>query len=175
MRNGEIVHRFGEHFIALIFDNLGFEADIVDADGIDLMCYKNGEDLCYGVSVKTRNIEFNSNNSINLSWKDIVYADEQTKLRAGKEPLYAFVITELSEVNVFVFTQAYMFEHYFAKKRIKNISEYKKKFPTKPTKENKMPGSTQGIDTGRKVIDSWGTLYQNKTKGIIFAGTYSLK
>ena len=168
MRSKEIIHRFGEHFITLIFHNLGFETDIIDADGIDLMCYKKDEEVCYGVSVKTRNIEFNSNNSINLTWNDIVYADKQTKLRGGKETLYAFVITELKKINVFIFTQEYMFEHYFEKKGVKNINEYKEIFP------EKMPGSTQGIDTGIKAKDSWRILYKNNERGVIFAGTYNL-
>lgn len=57
MRQSESVGKFGEYFVALMFQNWGFETDMVDAEGIDLMCYRNLESKNekYGVSVKTRN------------------------------------------------------------------------------------------------------------------------
>ena len=170
MRNGKIVQKFGEYFVALIFENLGYSVDIIDAEGIDLMCYS--ENVSYGVSVKTRNIEQNPNYSINLTWNDIVYAYEQTKLRYGMDVLYAFVISELERINVVIFTQQYMFEHYFMKKKINNIDEYMERFPNKPDKKNKMTGSTQGIDTGDRAKSEWKQLYENKVDGILFAAVY---
>lgn len=58
MRENEIIKSFGETFVATIFDNMGYEVDIVDAEGIDLACYRKGKrDRGYGVSVKTRNTQ----------------------------------------------------------------------------------------------------------------------
>ena len=173
MRNEKIVQKFGEHFVALIFENLGYSVDVIDAEGIDLMCYS--ECVSYGVSVKTRNIQQNSNNSINLTWNDIVYSYEQTKLRSGEDVLYAFVISDLERISVFIFTQQYMFEHYFVKKKIKNIDEYMGAFTNKPNKKDKATGSTQGIDNGDRAKSKWKQLYENKVDGIIFAAAYDNK
>ena len=163
MRDNEITQKFGEHLVALIFHNLGYEADIVDANGIDLMCYNKSYSQSYGVSVKTRNIEFNYNSGINLNWKDFVYADEETKLRGGKQTLYAFVICKLSAIYVFIFTQEYLFKHYL---KMNCIEEYKTSFP-----DAKISGSTKTITLKNK--DEWQQLYENKEEGVVFAGKYN--
>ena len=96
MRKSEIVGKFGETFVASLLYNLGYKVDMIDENGIDLACYK--ENKKYGVSVKSRNIQFNTNNSINLTFNDIVHTYNESKLR-DLEPAYAFVVANLSRID----------------------------------------------------------------------------
>ena len=172
MIDTKIVQEFGETFITLFFLNREYRTDIVDAEGIDLMCYKEESGLCYGVSVKTRNVQKDKpNKSINLKWNDIVCAYKETKLRNDNATLcYAFVISkankkETEEIVVFICTQEFIFQE----KSIENIEEYKKRYPNK-----EVSGATKSIAIDENAQKRWIELYKNHKEGVIFAGTYSV-
>lgn len=157
--------KVGEFFVGSIFDNLGFEVDIIDGKGIDLACYK--DDIKYGISVKTRNIEEVENNNLNLGYNDIVYAYDESKKR-GLSPLYAILFYDLSRIDVLIMTQEYTFMNYFSKKDgIGNIEDYKKVYPHK-----NVIGATKFIGTSLKARENWKFLKDEE--GIIFTASYRI-
>ena len=91
MRENRLAGDFGEYFVAIHFNRKGYQTDIIDHTGIDLMCYSDNEDSnTYGISVKCRNID-NGNQDIRIPRKEIIRCYEASKTRGGT-PCYAFVI-----------------------------------------------------------------------------------
>ena len=160
MRSTEIVKGFGETFVASLFYDLGYKVDMIDEEGIDLTCYK--ENNKYGVSVKTRNIQFGKNGSINLKYNDIVYTYNESKLR-GLEPAYAFVVADLSRIDILIVTQEYVFENMCL--NVDSINDYMDKYTDKNDS-----GSTKSISTSLASKNTWKSLLGKK--GVIFANTY---
>ena len=160
MRSTEIVKEFGEAFVASLFHDLGYKVDIIDEKGIDLTCYN--ENNKYGVSVKTRNIQFGKNESINLKYNDIVYTYNESKLR-DLEPAYAFVVADLSRIDVLIVTQKYIFENMCS--NIDDINDYMDKYANKNDS-----GSTKSISISSASKNTWKSLLGKD--GVIFANTY---
>lgn len=165
MRKSEIVGKFGEAFVASLLYDLGYKVDMIDENGIDLACYK--ENKKYGVSVKSRNIQFNINNSINLTFNDIIHTYNESKLR-DLEPVYAFVVADLSRIDVLIVTQEYVFENMFSSvDNVHNINEYMDKYTSK-----KDSGSTKSISTTLASKNDWKSLLGKH--GVIFANCYQV-
>jgi|GEM_PF-4515589 len=165
MRKSEIVGKFGETFVASLLYNLGYKVDMIDENGIDLACYK--ENKKYGVSVKSRNIQFNTNNSINLTFNDIIHTYNESKLR-DLEPVYAFVVADLSRIDVLIVTQEYVFENMFSSvDNVNNINEYMDKYTSK-----KESGSTKSVSTTLASKNDWKSLLGKH--GVIFANCYQV-
>lgn len=163
MRNSEIIGKFGEIFTASLFYDLGYTVDMIDAQGIDLICYK--DDKRYGVSVKSRNIQFGENKSINLTYNDITYTNDESKIR-GAEPAYAFVVSNLSRIDVLVVTQTYVFENMFSSyDNVYNIDDYKGMYTNK-----KDSGATKSISIAPASKNNWKNLLGES--GVIFTNCY---
>lgn len=163
MRKSEIVGKFGEAFVASLFYDLGYKVDMIDENGIDLTCYK--ENKKYGISVKSRNIQFGKNDSINLTFNDIIHTYNESKLR-DLEPAYAFVVADLSRIDVLIVTQEYVFENMFSSiDNVHNINEYMDKYTSK-----KDSGSTKSVSTTFASKNGWKSLLGKH--GVIFANYY---
>lgn len=163
----DIVGDFGEAFIAALFYSLGYKVDIVNAMGIDLTAYK--DKLKLGISVKSRNIQFNPNKSISLKYNDIVYTYDESKLRSiDMEPSYAFVVADLERIDILVVTQKYLFDNLVSPKcPIKDIVHYKNMYENK-----EVSGSTKSVSISKTAREKW--LKLEGEEGVIFVGTYSL-
>lgn len=171
MRKNEIIKNYGESFVAMMFTNWGYESDIIDAEGIDLMCYKEISDNSYkkyGISVKTRDPYDKMNNSLNLTWNDLVLADKQAKVRDG-ELLYAIVWYSIDRVDVVVFSQEYVLKKF----GYSDIEGYKKDFPKKP-KPKESNGSTKSISTNLNARNSWLNMYKEGEPGVIYAARFDI-
>lgn len=167
MRKEQIIKNYGESFVAMMFANWGYESDIIDAEGIDLMCYKEISDNTYkkyGVSVKTRDPYTKKNNSLNLTWNDLALADSQTKIRDG-ELLYAIVWYSIERVDVVILSQEYVLNSF----GYSDIESYKEMFP-----EKKMNGSTKSISTTLSNRNSWLDMYKNGMSGVIYAARFDI-
>lgn len=163
MRKSEIVGKYGEAFVASLFYDLGYKVDMIDENGIDLTCYK--ENKKYGVSVKSRNIQFGKNDSINLTFNDIIHTYNESKLR-DLEPAYAFVVADLSRIDVLIVTQEYVFENMFSSgDNAYNINNYMEEYTNK-----KDSGSTKSISTTLTSKKGWKSLLGER--GVIFTNCY---
>lgn len=98
MRKNRLTGDFGEYFVALHFNRKGYQTDIIDHTGIDLMCYLNDDNedipfdkkVQYGISVKFRNID-NGNEDIRIPTEEIIRC-YKASVRRGATPCYAFGI-----------------------------------------------------------------------------------
>ena len=163
MRKTKIVGEFGEIFVAQTMQNLGFEVDRLDAEGIDLAAYaKDGQK--YGISVKSRCIQDKPNDSINLTYNDLTYTYEQAKMIRDLEPAYAFIVHSNNRIDLLIATQDYICQHYLG---ITSIVEYQNTFTSK-----KDAGSTKSFNISLKSREKWRALQDN---GIIYSATLSLK
>lgn len=170
MRNTEIVGKFGELFVAALFRNMEYEVDLIDAEGIDLVCYDNKDsNIKYGVSVKTRRAKNENgkiNYSINIDYNDIVYTYKKSKDIRGVIPAYAFVVVDLKRIDVLIVTQDYVFKrNLFNSIVFNNIDEYMSKYKSK-----KDSGSKQCISIAKSSRDGWKTLKDEP--GVIFTASY---
>ncbi len=163
MRKTEIVKEFGESFVAITMQNLGYEVDRLDSEGIDLAAYSNDGEK-YGISVKSRCIQENKNDSINLTYNDLSYTYEQSKKR-GIVPAYAFVISKNDRIDLFIATQAYVCENYLG---IDTIENYMELFTSK-----KDSGNTKSFNTSLKSREKWRTIEFGE-EGVIYTATLSL-
>lgn len=177
MRNTEIVKGFGESFAAYLFYKMGYEVDFLDAEGIDLACYKKDESgISYGVSVKTRNIKpkgdestKDNNHSFNIKYNDIVYTYEQSEIR-HLEPAYALVVADLKKIDVLIVTQEYAFKKLFNVRfdapTIANIDDYKKRYTSK---------NDNGAERHISIAQSSRKLWKERKddEGVIFTASYS--
>ena len=115
MRETEIIKEVGEAIISWSLFNENYTVDRLDAKGIVIAAYSNNKkNEKFGISVKTRNVESNENNSIVLNQKDLIYTDEEAKLRE-LTPAFAFVVTSLKRIDILIVTYTYAFENWFAK------------------------------------------------------------
>lgn len=166
MRKEQIIKNYGESFVAMMFANWGYESDIIDANGIDLMCYKEISDNYYkkyGISVKTRDPYMKKNDSLNLTWNDLVLADSQAKLRDG-ELLYAIVWYSINRVDVVIFSQKYVLDSF----GYSDIESYKEEFP------EKTEGSTKSISTSLAKRNLWLDMYKNGIPGVMYAARFDI-
>lgn len=96
MRENRLNGDFGEYFVAIHFNRKGYQTDIIDHTGIDLMCYSdigdgaNEEYEQLGISVKFRNID-NGNSDIRIP-TDEIHRCYEAAMRRGATPCYAFGI-----------------------------------------------------------------------------------
>lgn len=156
-----IVGNFGESFIAHLFHSLGYTAvDVIDAKGIDLACYS--ADTSYGISVKCRNIQFTKNESINLTYNDIVYTYDESVQRK-LTPAYAFLMADLQRIDVLIVTQEFTFS--CLQKDAFTIDEYKNRYVDKQASK-----STKSISTSLSAREKWKTL--KGQPGVIFTASY---
>ena len=161
MRKKEIVGEFGEAFIAQTMQNLGYEVDRLDAEGIDLAAYSdNGKK--YGISVKSRCIQEKNNDSINLTYNDLSYTYEQS-VKRGIIPSYAFIIHRNERIDIFIATQEAVCKQYLG---VSDIKEYMNIYQSK-----KDTGSTKYFSTSLKSREKWG---ETNGEGIIYTATLSL-
>ena len=128
MLNNEIIKEFGEAFISSLLYNKGFKVDRINDEGIDITCYK--DEQRYGISVKSRNL-IRRNNTINLTYNDIVYTYDNSLLRK-LTPAYAFITSTLERIDVLIVTQKYVFENYV---NIESIEKYKSAYKSKNDKK----------------------------------------
>lgn len=158
MRKKEIVKEFGEAFVAQTMQNLGYEVDRLDAEGIDLAAYaKDGKR--YGISVKSRCIQEKNNDSINLTYNDLCYTYEQS-VKRGIIPAYAFVISKRDRIDLLIATQSYVCKQYLG---IEDIKEYMSQYKSK-----KDAGSTKSFNTSLKSREKWSMLSKEE---IIYTST----
>jgi len=156
MRKREIVKEFGESYVAQTMLNLGYEVDRLDAEGIDLAAYK--DEKKYGISVKSRCIQHNKNDSVNLNYNDICYTYLQS-VKRGVIPAYAFIIHSNERIDLLVVTQEYVFKHYLG---VESIEKYMQTYESK-----KDSGSTKSISTSLNSRENWSK--QDADAGVIFA------
>ena len=161
MRKKEIVGEFGEAFIAQTMQNLGYEVDRLDAEGIDLAAYSE-DGKKYGISVKSRCIQEKNNDGINLTYNDLSYTYEQS-LKRGITPSYAFIVHKNDRIDIFIATQEVVCKQYLG---IPNIQEYMNTFQSK-----KDTGSTKSFSTSLKSREKWGATTGD---GIIYTATLKL-
>lgn len=147
MRAKEIVKGFGEYYVAQVLQNLGFEVDILDAEGIDLAAYK-GEQR-YGISVKSRCVHTSPNNTINLTYNDLHHTYEQSN-RRGLMPAYAFVINTNEKIDILISTQESTCLNHLG---VESLTEYLNTFSSK-----KDSGSTKSINISEKSRSEWKNL-----------------
>lgn len=163
MKKNTIVQNFGEYFTISVFYNLGFAVDLVDEEGIDVVCYN--DDVRYGVSVKCRNIQFSKNDSINLKHKDIIYTNEQSQIR-NVEPAYAFIVQDLDRIDVLIATQEYVLTNLLNHgEDINTIQEYLNAYPD-------IEGPTKSVSITLSSKESWKNL--KNTPGVIFTSSYKV-
>lgn len=161
MRKKEIIGEFGEAVIAQTMQNLGYEVDRLDADGIDLAAYsKDGKK--YGISVKSRCIQEKTNDSINLTYNDLCYTYEQS-LKRGLTPSYAFIVHKNDRIDIFIATQEIVCKEYLD---VTDIQGYIHTYQSR-----KDIGSTKFFSTSLKSREKWGAI---TGEGIIYTATLSL-
>ena len=161
MRRKEIVGEFGEAFIAQTMQNLGYEVDRLDAEGIDLAAYSN-DGKRYGISVKSRCIQEKNNDGINLTYNDLSYTYEQSKKR-GIIPAYAFIVHKNDRIDLFIATQRFVCTQYLG---IESIEKYKEVFTSK-----KDSGSTKSFNISLKSREKWR---KTDNAEVIYAATLLL-
>ena len=161
MRQTEAVGKFGEYFVTMTLQNLGYETDRIDAAGIDLMAYRKGRSAIerYGLSVKTRNAYHQPNSNLRLQWNDIVYTHEQASLRGGI-PAYAVVWNTETRMDVLIMTQEYLLKD----RGYESIESFRSANPGE--------GSVY-FRASEKNRDEWIRLYRNHTPGILYAARYT--
>ena len=161
MRKTEIVGEFGEIFIAQTMQNLGYEVDRLDAEGIDLAAYSN-DGTRYGISVKSRCIQEKNNDGINLTYNDLTYTYNQSRKR-GIIPAYAFIIHKNDRIDMFIATQEFICKNYLG---IDSIETYMETFTSK-----KDSGSTKSFSTSLKSREKWR---HTNNEGVIYTATLTL-
>lgn len=102
-----------------------------------------------------------------LKYNDIVYTYEESKVR-GVIPAYAFVITTIERIDIFIFTQDYMFRKYFSNdtKGIRDIYGCIDFYSSK-----KDSGSSKSISISLTARDHWKTI--SDEDGVIFTASYN--
>ncbi len=166
MRKNSLVGNFGEYFAGMIFESKGYACDLIDAEGIDLAAYLRGakDAKAYGVSVKTRAPFDSANNSLLLRYNDIVFTDEQARLR-GLEPIYMVIWYACDRVDVLAFTLDYFLRLH----SIADIGTYKSLYP-----DPKTSGAAKSLSTSPKSRDRWLELYESGEEGILYAARFDI-
>jgi hypothetical protein len=161
MRKKEIVGEFGEAFVAQTLQNLGFEVDRLDAEGIDLAAYSN-DGKKFGISVKSRCIQDKNNDGINLTFNDLCYTYEQS-VKRGIVPAYAFIVHKNNRIDLFIATQELVCKQYLG---IDAITVYMQTYSSK-----KDLGSTKSFSTSLKSREKWRV---TTDPGVIYTATLLL-
>jgi len=99
----KLVGNFGEYYSAMCFLDAGFNVDLIDSNGIDLMCYDENSDKVYGVSVKSRYVTGKVNNSLLLRDKDIKYCHDEAVLRHAA-PAFAILVISEDRIDIAAIT-----------------------------------------------------------------------